>query len=190
MGKEVQWNEKCFATGLLKMAYFGPSGAKSCVFCLAILALRFQCFQRNSVDIQKPVLQNPGAPPKNTKMRMGAAQQINCLTIFWRPSFGASCCHFKIGNMKIPFSPQFWPFLHTTTKSQLHTHLHPKGGAKDERPKMCFRVPHFQHGAARRRRICRAPLAITEPTIKKRGFLASDAARPIFDACPGGWLNN
>ena len=124
----------------------------------------FAMVQRNSVDnhFQNPAFSlNPGAPHNNTKMRMGAAQEIN-FGHFWRPWFWALCGHFRIGNMKTPCSPQFWAFLHSATRCQLQTQSNPEGGAKDERPKIiCCRVPHFKRGAPRRCWIFRAPLAIT-----------------------------
>ena len=101
------------------MANFGPFGAKIAVLGLAALALRFQWFQPNLVDFGNPVfLENRGATPKNTKMRMGTAPQINfgifsetpILTFVWK---------FESANVKTPFFPQFLAFLHIAKNASL-----------------------------------------------------------------------
>ena len=135
-------------------------------------------------------MQNPGATHQNTKIRMGAAQKLN-FGHFRRPWFSASCGHFKIRNMKThcPRSSGHFALRHQNMPASHH--LNPEGGAIDKRPKLCFEVPHFHHGAPGRRRIFRAPVAITgallNPTkhCKNQGFLASDVARPIFERMPG-----
>ena len=131
MGNTVQWNEKYFGTILLPLPSWPILGlaVQNCDFGLANLALRFPWFQRNSVDFV--ILQNPGAPPKNTKMRMGAAQEIK-FGLFLKTLIRASCGHENIGNMKTPFSPQFWAFLRSAKTCQLQTQSNPEGDAKDE----------------------------------------------------------
>ena len=128
-------------------------------------------------------------------MRTGAAQEINW-AIFDDPGFGVSCGHFKIGNMKTPFFPQFWPFLHSTVKCQLHNHFNPGGGVTDQKPKIGCRMPHFQHVAPRRCPIFRAPLAIVaalrNPTkhCKNMCFLHRTLRAPFLNASTGASLND
>ena len=141
------------------MANFGPSRAKIASAALTV----WNYFYSGFIKIGRLKKKNlffvkSGRNTKNSKMRMGAAQEI--LPFFDGPGFGASCGHVEIGNMKTPFSPQFWWFLHSAKKCQRHTHLNPGGGATDERPKVGCRMPHFQHVAPRRRPIFPAPLAI------------------------------
>ena len=107
MGKEVQWNEKYFGTMLLPLLRWPISDPP-------VQKLRFRprhfgtafavVFSEIRSILKNPFLQNPGAPPKNTKMRMGAAQEIN-LWPFWRPWFWVSCGNFKIGKMQKPHFP-------------------------------------------------------------------------------------
>ena len=76
-------------------------------------------------------------------------------------------------------------------KCQLHTHLNPEGSAIDKRPKFCFRVPHFQHGAPRHRRIFRAPVAILGALLNPTKHCGNGVlwhrtlSAPFLNGCPG-----
>ena len=60
-----------------KMVYFGPSSAKT-AFSASPFGTTFSVVPAKFDRFSKArFLPNPGAPPKNTTMRMGAAQEIN-----------------------------------------------------------------------------------------------------------------
>ena len=118
MGKEVQWNERFFGTillPLLRWPMLDPS-VQNCVSALLSWHYDFSDFSEKCGRFSKPFffLQNPGAPPKNTKMRMGAAEEIN-LAIFWDPDFELHV-QFQDWKHENPFSPQFWAILHSAQK--------------------------------------------------------------------------
>ena len=143
----MQRNEKHFGdhfAATSKMFYFGPFGAYNCVFRLAIFSpfwhYVFSGFsETRSILKSSRLLQKPSAPLQKHKNEDGrGAKPIEILAIFWKTLI----LSFLIGNMKSPFSSQFWALLHPAKKCQLHTQSNPEGGAKDERPKICFEVPY------------------------------------------------
>ena len=70
-----------------KMAYFGHSRAKTDVFGLAILALRFQWFQRNSVDFQNPLFTKSRRATQKHKTQDGRGPRNKLWSFFEDPDW-------------------------------------------------------------------------------------------------------
>ena len=137
---------------------------------------------------------NPGAPPKNTKMRMGAPPEIN-FAIFLGPWFLGFRMAISRPETWKPHFPRSSGHVRTrlTTANLRLTWSQGAGPQVKHRNWFC-NMPHCQHVAPRWRRIFLAALAITaalrKPTkhCKNRGSPPSDAAHPNFEGITGSIL--
>ena len=88
-----------------KIAYFGPLGAKIAFWGLASLALRFQWFRRNFVDVGNTVFRENEARHQKTQKSWWARHHKYILPFFPKPRFWPSCCKFDTVNVKKPIFP-------------------------------------------------------------------------------------
>ena len=128
IGKEVRWSEKCIGTICcqFKKSLFNTLRCNNC-----ISALRFwhyvSCGCNEIWSIFKNLfLQNPGTPPKNTKMGMGAAQEVNFGLFSRNPKF-----HFPISSR-------------SHAKCQRRTHCDRESGHGPPKPKIRFQSLIFR----------------------------------------------
>ena len=157
-----------------KMAYFGSSCAK--IAFSTSPRWHYVCGFREIRSIFKnpSFAKSKRATPKH-KNADGCGRRNKFWPSFEDRDFELRGGHFKIGNMKTPVSI----FLHSARKFQLHTHSNP---AKDERPKICFRVP-------RRRRMFCAPVTISGAmlnpthTVEIGVFWHRTLRAPFLNAC-------
>ena len=137
---------------------------------------------------------NPGAPPKNTKMRRGAPTQIY-FAIFPGPWFlGLSIEIFRPATWKTHSLHSSGHVRPRRTSANLILAWSQGAGPQVTVRNFSWKMPHFQHVAPGRRCIFAGtvalPAALTKPTrhYKNRDFPPSDAAHPIFERITGSIL--
>ena len=113
------------------MAYFGPYRAKMAFAALTVWHYVYSGFSESLSIFKNPILVKSRRATKKQKNEDGRATRKKICHFLRTLVLGASHGHFKIGNLKTPFSPQLWACAHSTDNCEPQTHLKPEGGATD-----------------------------------------------------------
>ena len=138
-GGAVEWEiyQDHFTT-TSKMAYFGPSGAKIAFSASPFWHYIFSGFSEIRSIFKNTIFAKSRWATQTTKNEDGRGRRHESWPFFEDPDFELRVAMSRLETRKPHYSLQFWAFLHSAQKCQLHTQSSPEGGAKDERPIKCL----------------------------------------------------